>query len=70
MLYIALAIFIIWDYVSQANAWSWVYILVKENSMPLVRYLLDTNLSYSTYHLIFKSEKGSIEALNFFIFTS
>ena len=43
--------------------------LVRENNMQLLMYLLDTCVSYSTYLLIFKSQKGSIEALNFLIIT-
>ena len=35
--------------------------------MQLLMYLLDTRASYLTYLLIFMSQKGSIEALNFLI---
>ena len=43
-------------------------ILVREKNMLLLRCSLDTNVSYSTYHSIFKSQKGSIEALNFLVY--
>ena len=38
--------------------------LVRESSRQLIRYSLDTYMyiGYSTYLLIFKSQKGSIEA--------
>ncbi len=36
----------------------------------LIRYSLDTGIRFSTYLLIFKSQKGSSEALNFRITTS
>ena len=42
-------------------------ILVSESNMPLLRYSLDTNMSCSTCHSIFKFQKGSSEALNFYI---
>ena len=45
-------------------------ILVRESSMQLVRYSLDTLVRYSTYRLISKSQKGSSEALNFLVVTS
>ena len=38
--------------------------------MQLLKYSLDIRVSYSTYLPIFKSQKGSIEALNFLIITS
>ena len=44
--------------------------LVRESNMQLLMYSLDTRVSYSTYLLIFKSQKGSIEALNFLVITS
>ena len=40
-------------------------LLVREGNTLLVRYLLDTHARYSIYSPNFKSEKGSIEALNF-----
>ena len=39
-------------------------LLVRESNMQLLRYSLDTHVSYSTYYPIFKSQKGSIKALN------
>ena len=56
----------IWDYVSQGNRPA---ILVRANNIPLLRYLLDAHMSCSAYYSIFKSQKGSIEALNFLIIT-
>ena len=44
--------------------------LVRESNVQLLMYSLDTRVSYSTYLPIFKSQKGSIEALNFLIITS
>ena len=44
--------------------------LVRESNMQLLMYSLDTHVSYSTCVLIFKTQKGSIEALNFLVFTS
>ena len=41
--------------------------LVRESSTWLVRYSLDTYVRYSTYLAIFKSQNGSIEALNFLV---
>ena len=38
-------------------------VLVRESSTQLVMYSLDTCVRYSTYTWIFKSQKGSIEAL-------
>ena len=55
------------DYVSQEVRPA---MLVRESSTQLIRYSLDTCVRYSTYLLIFKSQKGSIEALNFLIITS
>jgi hypothetical protein len=40
-------------------------LLVREGNALLVRYLLDTRVRYFTYSLNFKSQKGSIESLNF-----
>ena len=40
-------------------------ILVRESSTQLIMYLLDTCIRYSAYIPIFKSQKGSTEALNF-----
>ena len=48
----------------------WPAILIRESSTQLVMYLLDTHVRYSTYLLIFKSHKGSSEALDFLIITS
>ena len=62
MLYIT-----IWDYVSQGNRPA---VLVRANNILLLRYSLDARVSYSAYYLIFKSQKGSGEALNFLIITS
>ena len=45
-------------------------LLVREGNMLLVRYSLDTRVGYSAYSLNFKSQKGSIEALNFCMITS
>jgi hypothetical protein len=45
-------------------------VLVRENSTQLLMYSLDTCIRYSTYSPIFKSQKGSMEALNFRIVTS
>jgi hypothetical protein len=45
-------------------------VLIRESSTQLIVYSLDTCIRYSTYSPIFKSQKGSIEALNFFILTS
>ena len=45
-------------------------ILVGESSTQLLMYSLDTGIRYSTYLPIFKSQKGSIEALNFLIIIS
>ena len=45
-------------------------VLDRESSTQLLINLLDTCVSYSTYLLIFKSQKGSMEALNFEIITS
>ena len=38
-------------------------VLVRESNTQLLRYLLDTHISYSTYYLI---QEGSIEALKFY----
>ena len=48
----------------------WPAILVRESNSQLIRYSLDTGVRYSTYLPIFKSQKGSSEALNFLIITS
>ena len=45
-------------------------VLVRESSMQLLKYSLDIRVSYSTCLPIFKSQKGSIEALNFLIITT
>ena len=45
-------------------------LLVREGNTLLVRYSLDTRVRYCTYSLNFKSQKGSIEALNFCMITS
>ena len=45
-------------------------VLVGESSMQLAIYLLDTCIGYSTYLLIIKSQKSSMEALNFLIIAS
>jgi hypothetical protein len=45
-------------------------LLVREGNTLLIRYLLDTRVRYSTYSPNFKSQKGSIESLNFCIITS
>jgi hypothetical protein len=45
-------------------------ILVRESSTQLMMYSLDICIRYSTYLPIVKSQKGSIEALNFLIVTS
>ena len=55
------------DYVSQKVRPA---TLVRESSTRLVRYLLDTRVRWSTYLLIFKSQNGSVEALNFLVITS
>ena len=40
-------------------------VLVRESNMQLLKYSLDIRVCYSTCLLIFKSQKGFIEALNF-----
>ena len=46
-------------------------VLVKESSTQFVMYSLDTCVRYSTYIIpIFKSQKGSMKALNFLAITS
>ena len=47
-------------------------VLVRESSTQLVMYLLDTCVRYSTYNIIriLKSQKGSMEALNFLAIAS
>ena len=40
-------------------------VLSRESSAQLIMYSLDTCVRYSTYILIFKSQKGSTEALSF-----
>ena len=45
-------------------------VLVREGNALLVKYLLDKCVRYSTYLLIFKSWKGSIEALNVLMISS
>ena len=55
------------DYVSQEVRPA---TLVRESSTQLVRYSLDARVRYSTYLLIFKSQNGSVEALNFLVITS
>ena len=47
-------------------------VLIRENSAQPVMYLLDTCIGYSTYIPIFKSQKGSMEALvlNFLVIIS
>ena len=42
-------------------------VLVGESSTQLLMYSLDTGVRYSIYLPSFKSQKGSIEALNFLI---
>ena len=44
--------------------------LVRESSTQLIKYSLDTCVRYSVYLPIFKSQKSSIKALKFLIFTS
>ncbi len=44
--------------------------LSEKSSSQLMRYSLDTGVRYSTYVPIFKSQKGSSEALNFLIIIS
>ena len=44
-------------------------VLIRANNIPLLRYLLDVHMSYSTYCSIFKSKMGSVEALNFLMIT-
>ena len=44
-------------------------LLIREGNTLLVRYSLDTHARYSTYSPNFKSQKDSIEALNFCIIT-
>ena len=56
-----------WDYVSREVR---PVVLVRGSSSQLIRYSLDTGIRYSTYLPIFKSQKGSSEALNFLILTS
>ena len=45
-------------------------VLLRESSAQLIMYLLDTCVRYSTYIPIFRSQKGSTEALNFLAITS
>ena len=46
-------------------------VLIRESSTQLLMQSLDTGVRYSSiYFPIFKSQKGSIEALNFLIITS
>ena len=45
-------------------------VLCRESSAQLIMYLLDTCVRYSTYIPIFKSRKGSTEALSFLAITS
>ena len=45
-------------------------VLVRESNIQVLNYSLDIRVSYSTCLPIFKSQKGSIEALNFLIITS
>ena len=45
-------------------------VLHKESSAQLIMYSLDTCVRYSTYIPIFRSQKGSTEALNFLAITS
>ena len=44
-------------------------VLIRESSTQLLIYSLDTCVRYSTYLLIFMSQKGSMEALNFRVIT-
>ena len=48
----------------------WTVVLVRESSTQLLIYLLDKCVRYSTYLPIFKSQKGSMEALHFQVITS
>ena len=57
------------DYVSQEVRPA-IHVLVRESSTQLIRYSLGICVRYSTYLLIFKSQKGSIEALKFLVITS
>ena len=43
----------------------WPAVLSRESSTQLIMYSLDTCVRYSTYIPIFKSQKGSTEALSF-----
>ena len=45
-------------------------VLIRESSTQLVMYLLDTCVRYYTYIPIFKSQKGSMKALDFLAITS
>ena len=45
-------------------------VLSRESSAQLIMYSLDTCVRYSTYLPIFRSQKGSTEALNFLAITS
>ena len=45
-------------------------VLRRESSAQLIMYLLDTCVRYCTYIPIFKSQKGSTEALSFLAITS
>ena len=45
-------------------------VLHRESSSQLIMYSLDTCVRYSTYIPIFRSQKGSTEALNFLAITS
>ena len=45
-------------------------VLYRESSTQLIMYSLDTCVRYSTYIPIFRSQKGSTEALSFLAITS
>ena len=49
----------------------WAAVLDREGDILLVKYLLDTWVTNMLYilSLIFRSQKGTIEALNFLIIT-
>ena len=48
----------------------WPTVLRRRSSTQLIMYSLDTCIRYYTYIPIFKSQKGSTEALNFLAITS
>ena len=69
-IYIRLFIYTDYSYITKGTREVEPAVLVRESYMQLLKYSLDIRVSYSTCLPIFKSQKGSIEALNFLIITS